>query len=353
MRDNDITVQAGSDIMDMASPVQGPGGVMYPLTHHRAEDVDIDFVLDVDETELVVAPDVTLLSGAKGGLLWLVGMIVLVDIVILAGLPEMLADWKDMVASTIVTLLFLVLSVAFCLGMVRSVRRGNRVEPVLFNRVARTVTHFGSQGVRTYPWERLRPFVRIVRVVNTVGGGQTYQLVLADVDPSTGRVGTEFVAGKGDLIGAGVLRYGFFKTYMDQPLERLPSFRLVSASPDWMQRLALSIWTFPGLAQRWLGERPWSPLVGLGSVLNTALAMPLQMPELLAARISLGPYGEGALAPWLKRFNALPAGTTLRRLARTHAAVVAPARRCIPVALAIGTAFWVGVLWLLGDAVLG
>ena len=170
---------------------------MYPLTHHRAEDVDIDFVLDVDETELVVAADVTLLSGAKGGLLWLVGMIVLVDVVILAGFPGLLADWKEMIASTVVTLLFLLLSAAFCVGMVCSVRRGSRVEPVLFNRVARTVTHFGSQGVRTYPWERLRPFVRIVRVVNTAGGGQTYQLVLADVDPSTGRVGAEFVAGKG------------------------------------------------------------------------------------------------------------------------------------------------------------
>lgn len=326
---------------------------MYPLTRHRAEDVDIDFVLDVDETELVVAPDVTLLSGAKGGLLWLVGMIVLVDVVLLAGFPGMLAGWKEMVASTVVTLLFLLLSIAFCVGMVRSVRRGNRVEPVLFNRLARTVTHFGSHGVRTYPWERLRPFVRIVRVVNTVGGGQTYQLVLADLDPSTGRVGAEFVAGKGDLIGAGVLRYGFFKTYMDQPLERLPTFSLVPTKPDWMQRLALSIWTFPGLAPRWLGERPWSPLVALGSVLNTALAMPLQMPELLAAGVSLGPCGEAALVPWLKRFSALPAGTTLRRLARTHAAVVAPARTCVPVALAIGTVFWGGVLWLLGEAALG
>jgi len=124
-------------------------------------------------------------------------MIVLVDVVILAGLPGMLADWKDMVASTVVTLLFLLLSAAFCVGMVRTVRRGNRVEPVLFNRVARTVTHFGGQGVRTYPWGRLRPFVRIVRVVNTVGGGQTCQLVLAGVDPSTGRVDAEFVAGKG------------------------------------------------------------------------------------------------------------------------------------------------------------
>jgi len=246
-----------------------------------------------------------------------------------------------------------VLSAAFCVGMVRSVRPGNRVEPVLFNRVACTVTHFGSQGVRTYPWERLRPFVRIVRVVNTVGGGQTYQLVLADVDPSTGRIDAEFVAGKGDLIGAGVLRYGFFKTYMDQPLERLPSFRLVSASPDWMQRLALSIWTLPGLAPRWLGERPWSPLVALGSVVNTSFAMPLQIPELLAARMSLRPYGESALSPWLKRFNALQASSTLRRLARSHAAVVAPARRCIPVALAIGTVFWAGVLWLLADAALG
>jgi hypothetical protein len=326
---------------------------MYSLTHHRAEDVDIDFVFDIDETELVVAPDVTMLSGAKGGLLWLVGMIVLVDVVLLADLPEMLATWKEMVASTVVTLLFLVLSVAFCVGMFRAVRQGNRVEPVLFNRITRTVSHFGSHGVRTYPWERLRPFIRIVRVVNTVGGGQTYQLVLADVEPSTGRVGAEFVAAKGDLIGAGVLRYGFFKAYMDKPLERLPGFHLVPSRPDWMQRLALSIWTVPGLAPRWLGERPWSPLVGLGSALNIILAVPLQMPELFAARISLGPHGERSLGPWLKRFDALPSGAVLRGLARSHASVVVPARRCITIALPIGVVFWVAVLWLLADAALG
>jgi len=51
VRASDVVPRAGAGIMDMDSPVQGPGGVVYPLTHHRAEDVDIDFVLDVDETD--------------------------------------------------------------------------------------------------------------------------------------------------------------------------------------------------------------------------------------------------------------------------------------------------------------
>lgn len=57
------------DVVDFSSPVQGVGGVMYPLLHWRVEDVDADFVMDINDEELVVASDVTLLSGGKGGVL--------------------------------------------------------------------------------------------------------------------------------------------------------------------------------------------------------------------------------------------------------------------------------------------
>lgn len=231
--------------------------------------------------------------------------------------------------------------------MVRSVTHGNRIEPMVFNRTTRAVKHYGKSGVRTYPWDRLHPVIRIVRVVGIAGGAQSYQLVLADVDPATGKIGSKFIAGKGDLIGAAVLRFGLFNAYMSHPLDRLPHFQLVSVAPDWFQRLAISIWTAPTLAVRWLGEKPWSMLVGLGGALTVIVAMPLQMPELLAARITQGPYGERSLGPWMKRFSALPETSVLRTLVREEAGVARPARQCIVVALAIGTLFWFGVAWFM------
>jgi hypothetical protein len=344
MRQNGVEIRTGMDIMDFGCPVRGPGGLMYPLTHHRAEDIEIDFVLDVDESELVIAPDVTLLSGGKGIALWLIGMIILVDIVLIAQLPELLRFGKRVFVVTIVSILFVLLTVPFFVGMLRSIRNGNRIEPVMFNKAERTVTHYGKGRPRTYRWESLQPFIRIIRVVSAAGGGQLYQLILADVDMSTRKVKAEFIAAKGDLIGCGVLRYGFFTAYMNQPLRDLPGFRLVSAELNWMQRLAVSLWTVPGLCPRWLGEKPWSMWIAAGSIINIVLAMPLQLPELLAARITLGPYGEDTNGPWPKRYKALATDSPLRGLARHHGDVVVPARRYLMIALPLGTVFWAAVL---------
>ncbi|WP_447594057.1 hypothetical protein [Stenotrophomonas rhizophila] len=54
------------EVVDFSSPVQGRDGAMYPLTSWRAEEVDLDFVLDIGEDELVVASDLAITSGGKG-----------------------------------------------------------------------------------------------------------------------------------------------------------------------------------------------------------------------------------------------------------------------------------------------
>lgn len=113
---SDANAHDSINVMDMANPVTGVGGVMYRLIHHRTREVDAAFVYDADDSELVAAPDVYMLSGAKGGALWLVIMIVLVDVVILADIPGLFSSNLEMFSSIVVTLLFLVLSVFFLRG---------------------------------------------------------------------------------------------------------------------------------------------------------------------------------------------------------------------------------------------
>lgn len=79
----EIVANESVELVDFSSPVRGRERVMYPLKHWRPEEVDLDFVMDVGDRELVVAPDLTMLSGAKGGALWVIGITILVDAVFL------------------------------------------------------------------------------------------------------------------------------------------------------------------------------------------------------------------------------------------------------------------------------
>jgi hypothetical protein len=337
-----LDAHRGVDVVDFSSPVQGVGGVMYPLLHWRVEDAGVDFVMDIDDEELVVASDVTLLSGGKGGVLWMICVVLLLDLFFIHLLIKMIGRGGFGVVEFLVAAVGLS-SIPLCIWMFKSIKYKSRIEPVLFNSVDQTVTHYGEDRVRTFAWDKLRPFIRIVRVVGTAGGAQVELLVLADLDEVSGRVRAEIVAGRGDVIAAGALRYGFFKAYMDGPREDLPGFHLISVNPDWMQRIALSLWMVPALRWRWLGEKPWSPWIGVASIFNTVAALPLLIPELIAARITLGPRGESSLGPWHKRFNALAPDSTLHKLARHHGDVVVQARRCLLAAMVIGCVFWLAV----------
>lgn len=332
-------------VVDFSSPVQGSGAVMYPLMHWRAEEVDLDFVLDVGEDELVVASDVAITSGGKGGSIWLIGVVLLLDAVFVHFCLKLMK--MDGFESSSAFLAILVLaSIPFCIWIFRSVKYNGRVEPIVFNRVDQTVTHYGKDRVKTIAWERLKPFIRIVRVVGMAGGAQIELLVLAEMDEVSGRVTSEMVVGRGDVISAGSLRYGFFKAYMHGPREDLPGFRLVSVNPDWMKRLALSLWVVPALRWRWLGEKSWSPLTGLATVFNTVVALPLLIAELVAARISVAPRGESSLGPWHKRFDALAPESLLRKLARHHGEVVVEAKPWLLASIVIGCVFWSALLVL-------
>lgn len=106
----------------------------------------------------------------------------------------------------------------------------------------------------------------------------------------------------------------------------------VSIRLGWMQRLEMSILACPGLAPRWLGGRRWLRLVGLGNALNCCCICRKCRP--------LGSHWgrlRGRFGAVVKALHAPSFGTTLRGVARSHPAVVAPARRFIPVALAIGS----------------
>lgn len=335
------------DVVDFSSPVQGVGGVMYPLLHWRVEDVDADFVMDINDEELVVASDVTLLSGGKGGVLWMMCVVLLMDLFFIHLLIEMISFGGFGFVEFFVAAVGLS-SIPLCIWMYKSVRYRGRIEPIVFNSVHRTVSHYGEDRVRTIDWNRVKPFIRIVRAVGAAGGAQVQLLVLADVDEVSGRVKAEIVAGRGGVITAGALRYGFFKTFMDGTLEELPRFRLISVNLDWMQRMAISLWTVPALRWRWLGERRWSPWVGLASFCNTLAAFPLLMAELIASRITLGPRGESSLGPWHKRFDALAPDSLLRERARHHGNVVVEAKRCLLASIAIGCVFWLAALIFFG-----
>lgn len=335
------------DVVGFSSPVQGVGGVMYPLLHWRVEDVDGEFVMDINHEELVVASDVTLLSGGKGGVLWMMCVVLLMDLFFIHLLIEM-TSWGGFGVVEFFVAAIGLSSIPLCIWMFRSVRYRGRIEPIVFNSVLGTVSHYGEGHVLTVEWNRLKPFIRIVRAVGAAGGAQVQLLVLADVDEVSGIVRAEIVAGRGGVITAGALRYGFFKTFMDGPLEELPRFRLISANPDWMQRMAISLWTVPALRWRWLGERRWSPWVGLASFFNTLAAFPLLMAELIASRITLGPRGESSLGPWHKRFDALAPDSLLRERARHHGDVVVEAKRCLLSSIAIGCVFWLIALVFFG-----
>lgn len=102
-------------------------------------------------------------------------------------------------------------------------------------------------------------------------------------------------------------------------------------------------------AHLWLGERPWSGWIALGTTINTVVALPLLAAEIAAAKISLGPRGEAALGPWKKRFEALPEESKLRTLVRHRGGMFAPARRWLFASIAIGCVFWlaVGAFWVM------
>lgn len=104
----------------------------------------------------------------------------------------------------------------------------------------------------------------------------------------------------------------------------------VSIRLGWMQRPEMRIWACPGLAPRWLGGRPWSRLVGSGNALKCFCICRKCRP--LGSHWGRRRVRFGAV---VKALHAPSLGTTLRGVARSHTAVVAPARRCIPVALAI------------------
>jgi len=336
------------EVVDFSSAVRGREGVMYPLAHWRTEEVDLDFVMDVGDSELVVAPDLTMLSGAKGGALWVIGITILVDAVFLYFTLKSMDMQPDYVMDGI-ALGFILISIPFCVWILRSVRYKSRIEPVLFNREDGTVKHYGADRVTTLDWANLKPFIRIVRAVGAAGGAQVQLLILAEFDSTSRRVGREVVVGRGDIVSAGSLRYGFLEAYMGKTLEALPAFRLASLHMSWMQRIASSIWMVPVLGASWVGERPWSGWIALGTIINTVIALPLLAAEIVAAKISLGPRGEAALGPWKKRFAALPEDSKLRTLARHRGGMFAPARRWLFASIAIGCVFWlaVGAFWVM------
>ena len=160
---------------------------MYPLAHWRTEEVDLDFVMDVGDSELVVAPDLTMLSGAKGGALWVIGITILVDAVFLYFTLKSMDMQPDYVMDGI-ALGFILISIPFCVWILRSVRYKSRIEPVLFNREDGTVKHYGADRVTTLDWANLKPFIRIVRAVGAAGGAQVQLLILAEFDSTSRRL---------------------------------------------------------------------------------------------------------------------------------------------------------------------
>jgi hypothetical protein len=341
------------EVMDMEGPVLGPGGKMYPLLLRRTEDGGPDFVLDINEEVLVTAPDVNAISAGKGVAVILLFAIALVIAVLVGFLPKFLEHASELKLPLVLIFLTVILGLAVSVNVFRAVRSGNRLEPVVFNRADQTVTRYSQAGAASYSWQALRPFIRIIQIVHAAGGSVTYQLILAEVDDETGVVRSEFVAGKGDLIGAGANRYGFIQRFMDGPLSSLPKFQLAALRMDWFKRLAVSIWTLEATRKRLLGERDWTPLTILLSVLWIALLAPFQVPELIGAWISKGPYGLKESGPWPGRFDALKSDSILKSKAEHYGEVTSVAKRIIIISLALGGFVWVPLFLLLSVAVRG
>lgn len=341
------------EVMDMERPVLGLNGKMYPLLLRRAEDGGPDFVLDINEEVLVAAPDVNAISAGKGVAVILLFAIALVIGVLIGFLPKFLEHASELKLPLAMICLTVILGLAVSVNVFRAVRSGNRLEPVVFNRADQTVTRYSHAGAASYRWKALRPFIRIIQIVHAAGGSVTYQLILAEVDDETGVVRSEFVAGKGDLIGAGANRYGFIQCFMEGPLSSLPRFQLAALRMDWFKRLAVSIWTLEVTRKCLLGERDWTPLTMLLSVLWIALLAPFQVPELIGAWISKGPYGLKESGPWPGRFDALKSDSILKSKAEHYGEVTPVARRIIIISLALGAFAWVPLFLLLCIAVRG
>lgn len=341
------------EVMDMERPVLGRGGKMYPLLLRRAENGGPDFVLDINEEVLVAAPDVNAISAGKGVAVILLFAIALVIGVLIGFLPKFLEHASELKFPLVLIFLTVILGVAVSVNVFRAVRSGNRLEPVVFNRTDQTVTRYSQEGAASYRWQSLRPFIRIIQIVHTAGGSVTYQLILAEVDDETGVVRSEFVAGKGDLIGAGANRYGFYQRFMEGPLSGLPAFQLAALRMDWFKRMAVSIWMLEATRKRLLGERSWTLLTTLLSVSWIALLAPFQVPELIGAWISRGPYGLKECGPWPGRFEALKNDSILKSKAEHYGEVTAMAKRIIIISLVFGALVWVPLFLLLCVAVRG
>lgn len=313
---------------------------MYPLLLHRVEVGGPDFVLDINEDVLIAAPDVASVSAGKGIAIILLFSLIPVDAVIIKLIPKMAAATGMISFPVVVMVLALLLSVAVGINVFKAVRGGNRTEPLLLNRREGTVTVFSKTGVNTYDWRVLKPFIRIVQIVHAAGGAVTYQLVLADVDGDTGVVRSEFVAAKGDLIGAGVQRYGFFKQFMDGPHEGLPGFQVVSPRMDWAKQLVVSIWTGEMLRQRWMGEKSWTLWMVICNMLWIMLITPLQVTELIGAWISKGPFGLKETGPWPGRFESMDHNSPLKAKGKRYAEVTNMSKSLLLVSMALGVVAW-------------
>ncbi len=313
---------------------------MYPLLLHRAESGGPDFVLDMDDEVLIAAPDVASISAGKGIAIIFLLSIIPVDAAILKLIPRM-AEAEGMNSIPVaVMVLVLLLSIAVGVNVFKAVRGGNRIEPLLLNKREGTVTIFSKAGLATYDWCILKPFIRIVQIVHAAGGAVTYQLILADVDEDTGIVRSEFLAAKGDLIGAGVQRYGFFKQFMDGSHEEFPKFQVVSPHMNWAKLLAVSIWTGDMLRQRWMGEKPWTIWVVICNMLWVMLITPLQVTELIGSCISKGPFGLKETGPWPARFESMEKNSPLKEKGSRYAEVTSESKRLLLVSMALGVIAW-------------
>jgi len=341
------------DVMDMDGAVQGLGGKMYPLLLHRTEDGGLDFVLDLDEDALVAAPDVNLISAGKGVAVIMLLAITLVTSYVIGFLPMLMEDASKLVLPLIMVFLVAVLGPVAEIFVFRAVRNGDRLDPILFNRLDQTVTHYSGSGTTIYNWRSLKPFIRIIQVVQAAGGSVTYQLILADVEGGTGAIRSEFVAGKGDLIGAGAHRFGFFQVFMEASLSDLPRFRLMSSRMGWLERTAVSIWTLNATRERLLGQQSWTPAVTLVSFIWIVLLTPFLLSELVAAWISKGPFGVKETGPWPARFDALEEDSVLKSKAKRYGDVTPISGAIVAIALALGAFVWMLLFGLLCVAIQG
>lgn len=328
------------EILDMGAPVRGSGGTMYPLLLHRVEAGGPDFVLDINDDVLIAAPDVASVSAGKGIAIIFLFSLIPVDAAIIKLIPKMAAAGGMISIPVVVMVLALLLSVAVGINVFKAVRGGNRIEPILLNRKEGTVTLFSKAGVSKHDWRVLKPFIRIVQIVHAAGGAVTYQLILADVDRDTGVVRSEFVAAKGDLIGAGVQRYGFFKQFMDGSHEGLPKFQVVSPHMGWAKQLAVSIWTGDMLRQRWMGEKSWTLWMIVCNMLWVMLIAPLQVTELIGAWISKGPFGLKETGPWPRRFESMGGNSPLKEKGRRYSEVTNKSKSLLLVSMTVGVVAW-------------